>query len=79
MRTNVVCALVDVVATKLSIILLLLVHAVCVRTIDVRALVDVVATKLGIVLLSFSFFLLPSTYFSPRRGLPTILNFRMPF
>ena len=42
----------------------------------VRALVDVVATKLGIILLSF--FLLPSTYFPPRRDLPTIFNLCMP-
>ena len=44
-------------------------HVVCAR-------VDVVATKLGIILLPF---FLPSTYFSPRMGLPTILNFCMPF
>ena len=49
----------------------------CVRTKVVRALAYIVATKLGIILLSLSFF--PSTYFSPRRGLPTILNFCMPF
>ena len=42
------------------------------RTNVVCALADVVATKLGIILL-FSFF--PTTNFSPRRGLPTILNF----
>ena len=34
---------------------------------------DVVAIKLGIILSSFSFF--PSTYFSPRRGLPRKLKF----
>ena len=42
----------------------------------VRARVDVVAAKLGIIILSsssFSFF--PSTYFSPRRGLPRKLKF----
>ena len=44
----------------------------------VCARVDVVATKLGIILsfsFSSSFFLLPSTYFSPRRGLPRKLKF----
>ena len=40
----------------------------------VRALADLVATKLGILF----FFFFPSTYFSPRRGLPMILNFCMP-
>ena len=40
----------------------------------VCVLADVVATKLDIILLfSFSFF--PSTYFSPRRGLPRIFEF----
>ena len=43
----------------------------CVHTNVVCALADVVATKLGIILLFLSFFL-PSTYFSPRRGLPMI-------
>ena len=51
-----------------------LVQAECVRMTVVRALLNVVATKLGIILLSF----FPSTYFSPRTGLPTILNFCMP-
>ena len=46
------CALSDIVATKL--ILLLLVRAECMRTNVMRAVVDVVATKLGIILL-FSF------------------------
>ena len=44
-----------------------LVQTECVHTYVVRAMADVVATKLGIILF------LPSTYFSPRRGLPTIV------
>ena len=54
----------------------LLVRTWCVRTHVVRARADVVATKLGIIL-SSSFFLLSffhATYFSPRRGVPTILS-----
>ena len=69
-RTNVVHALADIVATKLGIILLL-VRAECVRTNVVRVLAEIVATKLGIILLFFLLFF-PSTYFFPRRGLPTI-------
>ena len=41
----------------------LFVRTKCVHTKVVRACE-------GIILLSFSFFLLPSTYFSPRRGFP---------
>ena len=47
----------------------------------VRVRADVVATKL-VIILSSHFFLLSffsSMYFSPRRGLPMILNFCMPF
>ena len=45
-----------------------------------RARADVMATKLGIILSFFfffflSFFFFPSTYFSPRRGLPRKLKF----
>ena len=61
-RTNVVRAWADIVATKLGIIGA---NVVC-------TWVDVVAIKLGIIL-SFSFF--PSTYFSPRRGLPRKLKY----
>ena len=44
----------------------------------VRAGAEVVATKLGIILSLFllSFFFFPSTYFSPRRGLPMKLKFK---
>ena len=54
-----------------------LVRTKCVRKHVVHARADVVATKLGIILLSSSFFLsfFPSTYFSPRRGLPRKLKF----
>ena len=55
-----------------------LVRMECVRTHVVHARADIVATKLGIIL-SSSFFLLsfffPSTYFSPRRGLPMSAKF----
>ena len=47
----------------------MLVLAECMHTNIVRALADLVVTKLSIILLSF---LLHSTYFSPRWGLPTI-------
>ena len=41
-----------------------------------HARADVVATKLGFILSStFFLFFFPSIYFSPRRGLPMILNF----
>ena len=39
---------------------------------DTHARADVVPTKLGIILL------LPSTYFSPRRGLPNYFFFEIP-
>ena len=75
-RTNVVHALADIVATKLGINLLYFGPS------RVRALADLVATKLGIILFFssfFLFFLFPSTYFFPRSGLPTILNLCMHF
>ena len=50
-----------------------LVRAKCARMNVVRALADVVATK---PFFFSSFF--PSTYFSPKRGLPRKLNFGMP-
>ena len=59
-------------ATKLGIVGANVVRA------HAQARADVVATKLGIILLlflSFFFFLIPSTYFSPRRGLPRKLKF----
>ena len=59
-----------------SRIMQVLFRAECMRTEVVRALVEVVATKLGIIL---HLFLFPSTYFSPRRGLRTILKFYMPY
>ena len=59
-------------------LLTILVRTYCVRRHVVRARADVVATKLGInLLLSFSFFL--SVHLPAGRGLPTILNFSMPF
>ena len=67
-HTNVVRALADVVAIKLGIIL----FGANERTHVVRGRANVVATKLGIIL---SFFFFPSTYFSPRRGLPRKLKF----
>ena len=72
---NVLCALADVVATKIGIILLFhLVRAKCMRTNVVRALDDVMATKLSIILL-FSFFFLPRTFLPEG----VCLQFCMPF
>ena len=60
-----------------SDIALVLVRAECVHINVVRALADILATILGTILL-LSSSLLPLT-FLPEGGLPTILNFCMPF